>query len=155
MNGTRLDTYLQYSESSHLSAYTVTCVELEQSVLSIFSNSPGFESIIGSLAFKYKIPQFSLDLVSGPTMLQNPFTVYLSPSREDITSGVVGTVLRLGVERVGVVTHSATGVLHTSSLVERLQVAGVEVLVVDLADKDVRPELSQLRDILSFRNSKS
>ena len=82
-----------------------------------------------------------------PASSQDPFTVYLAPSRDDITDAVLSAILGLKLRRVGLVFHSVTGVLHTMRLLEMLQSSGLEVEVVDLAGADIRPDLAKLRKL--------
>ena len=146
MNETRIDVYLKYVENSHLSAYTATCDQLERSVYSIFSSTQDIEPIVSSLAFQFKIPHFSTQILSSSKPLSSPFSIYLTPSQWDITEITLQTALSLGVRKVGLVSHATTSVLETARLVEGLQSDGVDVLVLDLAEKDVRPDLAQLRN---------
>jgi len=147
LNETRIDVYLKYVENSPVSAYTATCDQLERSVYSIFSSTQDIQPIISSLAFQFKIPHFSTQLPSSSRPFSSPFSIYLAPSQWDITEITLETALNLGVSKVGLVSHSTTSILETARLVEALQSAGVDVLVLDLAEKDVRPDLAQLRNI--------
>jgi len=144
LNGTRLDSYQRYTESfTPLSAHMVTCSELALSVLAIFSSSSTLNPFISSIASQFNVPHFSS--LPLPASSQDPFTVYLAPSRDDITDAVLSAILGLKLRRVGLVFHSVTGVLHTMRLLEMLQSSGLEVEVVDLAGADIRPDLAKLR----------
>ena len=147
MKETRIDVYLKYVENSPVSAYTATCYQLERSVYSIFSSTPDIQPIISSLAFQFKIPHFSTQLPSSSRSFSSPFSIYLAPSHWDITEITLETALNLRVSKVGLVSHSTTSILETARLVEALQSAGVDVLVLDLAENDVIPDLAQLRNI--------
>ena len=146
LNGTRLDSYQRYTESfTPLSAHMVTCSELALSVLAIFSSSSTLNPFISSIASQFHVPHFSS--LPLPVSNQDPFTVYLAPSRDDITDTVLSATLGLKLRRVGLVFHSVTGVLHTMRLLEMLQSSGLEAVVVDLAGADIRPDLAKLRKL--------
>ena len=128
-----------------MTSYALTCEELEQRVLAIFTSAPEVDAIIKSIADQYSIPHFS---VSPPAATHdNPFTIELGASKGDMTEVVRQTVVGLRMESVGLVSHASTGLLYTARLVEGLQRAGVEVFVLDLDQNDVRPDLAQLRNI--------
>ena len=80
--------------------------------------------------------------------------VFLGPSKDDVTASIAGLVGQLARSQprrrlIAIATHAETGLLLTGRLVEDLQAAGWEVVLVDLADSDIRPDLAILRNIVS------
>ena len=102
--------------------------------------------MISDVVKTFHVPHFSTELVTEREMKERPFTLFLGPSREDLTWAVESTVRSLvkPYNKVALISHESS-ILLSTSLMASLQGDRLEVMVENLVEKDIRPTLARLR----------
>ena len=95
---------------------------------------------------KFHVPHFSTEMVTEREMMERPFSLFLGPSKEDMTRAVETTVTAISrpESKVALISHQSS-ILLTSSLVAALQRERLDVIVEELVDKDIRHTLVRIR----------
>ena len=128
-----------------MSTYQVICSHLQYSAFTVFSGVK-LDAVVSNVLNKFHVPHLSTEMVKEVEIMERPFSLYLGPSKEDMTMAVETTVKALTrpAEIVALITHE-TGILLTSSLLTKLQKNRLDVIVEDLVEKDIRPILVRIR----------
>ena len=94
----------------------------------------------------FHVPHFSTEVVTESEMMERPFTLFLGPSREQMTWAVESTVRVLAQphSKVALISHQSS-VLLSTRLLAGLQRKGLDVMVETLVEKDIRPSLVRIR----------
>ena len=118
---------------------------MEYSVFTIFSVVK-HDTVVRDILNRFHVPHFSTEMVTEKEMMERPFSLYMGPSKEDMTRAVETTVTALTRpgEKVALITHQSS-ILLTSSLLANLQKDRLDVTVEDLVEKDIRPNLVRIR----------
>ena len=142
---TRVDLHNLYSDETFLSTYQAVCSQLQHSAFTIFSGVKQ-DAVISDVLKTFHVPHFSTEIVTEREMMERPFTLFLGPSREDMTWMIESTVRAVvqPYSKIALITHQTSALLSTS-LLASLQGDKLEVLVEHLVEKDIRPSLARLR----------
>merc|ERR1719244_690488 len=88
---TRVDLHTLYSDEDFLSTYQAVCLQLQHSAFTIFSGVKQ-DAVISEVLKTFHVPHFSTEMVTEREMTERPFTLFLGPSREDMTWVIESTV---------------------------------------------------------------
>jgi hypothetical protein len=104
------------------------------------------EGVVSDVMNKFHVPHFSTEMVTEREMMERPFSLFLGPSKEDMTRAVETTVTAISrpESKVALINHQSS-ILLTSSLVAALQRERLDVIVEELVDKDIRHTLVRIR----------
>ena len=85
-------------------------------------------------------------MVTESEMMERPFSLFLGPSREDMTWAVGTTVKTIArpYSKVALISHQSS-ILLSASLLASLQEDRLDVIVEDLVETDIRPNLVRIR----------
>eukprot|EP00092_Neocalanus_flemingeri_P016164 GFUD01017495.1.p1 GENE.GFUD01017495.1~~GFUD01017495.1.p1 ORF type:complete len:754 (+),score=290.72 GFUD01017495.1:38-2299(+) len=142
---TRVDLHTQYSDGDSFSTHQVICAQLQYSVFTIFSGAK-HDGVVSDIPNKFHVPHLSTEMVTEKEMKERPFTLYLGPSKEDMTMAVETTVKTLAKTggKVALISHQTSNLL-TSSLLSNLQRDRLDITMEDLVEKDIKPNLVRIR----------
>ena len=95
---------------------------------------------------KFHVPHLSTEMVTEREMIERPFSLFLGPSKEDMTRAVEATIKAISkpANKVALISHQSS-ILLSSSLLADLQREGMNVMVEELVDKDIRHTLVRIR----------
>ena len=142
---TRVDLHSLYSDEDFLSTYQAICDQLQYSAFTIFSGVKQ-DAVVSDVLNKFHVPHLSTEMVSETERKERPFSLFLGPSKEDMTKMVEETVKALTQPggMVGLISHQSS-ILLSNTLLSNLQHYKLGVMVEDLTEKDIRPNLVRIR----------
>jgi hypothetical protein len=123
----------------------VICAQLQYSVFTIFSGVT-HDAVVSDVANKFHVPHLSTEMVLETERMERPFSLFLGPSKEDMTKAVETTVKALTKSggKVVMISHQSS-ILLSNSLLANLQRNNFNVILEDLMEKDIRPNLVRIR----------
>ena len=95
---------------------------------------------------KFHVPHLSMEMVSEEERKESHFSLFLGPSKEDMTMLVEETVKAITrpYDKVALITHQSS-ILLSNTLLANLQQHKLIVMVEYLIEKDIRPNLVRIR----------